>query len=152
LFRYNNFLAACLLVVLVTVVAAPRLARKFLVLPDRGVLLVGTLVFAVEALYASVYRALGHHVSTIWDSLGFAVFLLSFGYVALQMVLAGERRLLSIEKELAIAREIQTSILPSGSPATKNLRIMAAYRPMTDVAGDFYEFIPVDIVSTGLVS
>jgi hypothetical protein len=36
----------------------------------------------------------------------------SFGYVALQLVLTNERRLLSVENELAIAREIQTSILP----------------------------------------
>lgn len=45
LIRYNNLLAACLVAVLVTVVAVPRLARKFLDLPDRGVLLVGALVF-----------------------------------------------------------------------------------------------------------
>ena len=151
LFHYNNLLAACLLATLVTVVAVPRLAHMFLVLPDRGALLVGTLVFAVEALYTSVSRALGHRASTIWDSLGFAVFLFSFGYVALQMVFEGERRLLSIEKELAIAREIQTSILPSGSPETKNLRITAAYYPMTDVAGDFYEFIPVDQYRVGVL-
>ena len=29
-------------------------------------------------------------------------------------------------------------------PNINNLRISAAYRPMTAVAGDFYEFIPVD--------
>jgi len=144
LIPYNNLLAACLVAVLATVVAVPRLARKFLDLPDRGVLLVGTLVFSVEALYTSLSGSLGHHASTIWDTLGFAVFLFSFGYVALQLVFASERRLLSIEKELAIAREIQTSILPSGSPEIINLSITAAYRPMTAVAGDFYEFIPID--------
>jgi phosphoserine phosphatase RsbU/P len=52
--------------------------------------------------------------------------------------------LLSIENELAIAHEIQTSILPSGSPETENLSISVAYRPMTAVAGDFYDFLPVD--------
>ncbi len=50
----------------------------------------------------------------------------------------------SIESELAVAREIQASILPRESPKLKNLRVAAAYRPMTAVAGDFYEFIPVD--------
>lgn len=141
---YNNLLATCSLSVLVTVVAVPRLSRKFLVMPERGVLLVGTLVFAMEALYVNLSRPLGYQPSTMWDSLGFAVLLFSFGYVALQMVFASERRLLSIEDELAIAREIQTSILPSNSPELSNLRITAAYRPMTDVAGDFYDFIPVD--------
>jgi len=151
LMPYNNLLAACLLCVLVTVVTVPGLAHKLLVLPDRRVLLVGTLVFAVEALYTNVFGSFGRHTSTIWDSLGFAIFLYSFGYVALEMVFASERRLLSIEKELAIAREIQTSILPSGSPEIKNLRITAAYRPMTAVAGDFYEFIPIDQHRVGVL-
>jgi PAS domain S-box-containing protein len=54
------------------------------------------------------------------------------------------RRLLSIEKELEIAHEIQLSILPSNAPELESLRINAAYLPMTAVAGDYYEFIPVD--------
>ena len=45
-------------------------------------------------------------------------------------------------RSLAIAREIQASILPSDSPELKNLRVAAAYCPMTAVAGNFYEFIP----------
>jgi len=49
-----------------------------------------------------------------------------------------------VENELAIARDIQTSILPSGVPELNHARISAAYRPMTEVGGDFYEFIPVD--------
>jgi hypothetical protein len=63
-------------------------------------------------------------------------------YAAMKIVSANERRLLSIENELAIAREIQTSILPSASPELSHLRIAAAYRPMTAVAGDFYVTIP----------
>ena len=73
-----------------------------------------------------------------------AVLLFSFGYVALQTVLASERRLLAIKSELAIAREIQASILPSVVPETSRLRVAAAYHPMTAVAGDFYDFVPVD--------
>jgi len=107
---------------------------------------VGTLVSAVEALYTNVSRPLRYQyqLSPIWDSLGFAALLLSFGYVALQIVFVSERRLQSIEDELAIAREIQKSILPRGSPEISNLHITAAYRPMAAVAGDFYDFIPVD--------
>ena len=66
-----------------------------------------------------------------------AVLLFSFGYVALQTVLASERRLLAIKGELAIAREIQASILPSVVPETSRLRVAAAYHPMTAVAGEF---------------
>jgi sigma-B regulation protein RsbU (phosphoserine phosphatase) len=146
LMPYNHLLAACSLLVLVTVVAVPRLSRKFLVLPSETnrLLAAGTLAFAMEALYVNLARPLGYQTPHILDMLGFAVLLFSFGYVALQIVFASERRLLSIENELAIAREIQTSILPRSSPQLKNLRITAAYRPMTAVAGDFYDFILVD--------
>ena len=112
---------------------------------------VGTLSFAIEALYVNLSRPLGYRTPHILDSLGFAVLLFSLGYVAVQSVFASERRLLSIENELAIAREIQTSILPSSSPGLKNLRITAAYRPMTAVAGDFYDFIPIDQNRVGLL-
>ena len=146
LIAYNNLLAAAALLVLVIIVSVPALSRKFLVLPSRAVMIVGTLVFAAEALYFSLSRLLHYHTPTtrLTGSLGLAVLLFSFGYVAVQIVLASERRLLSIENELAIAHEIQTSILPGGSPRIKNLRVAAAYCPMTEVAGDFYEFIPVD--------
>jgi len=59
--------------------------------------------------------------------------------------------LLSVENELAIAREIQTSILPSDVPEINNLSFTAAYRPMTAVAGDFYDFIPVDQKRVGFL-
>lgn len=151
LMLYNNLLAVCSLLVLVTVVVVPRLARKYLVLPDRGVLLVGMLVFAIQAVYTNLGRPLGYQTSGIWGSLGFVILLFCLGYVALQIISGNERRLLSIENELAIAREIQRSILPSSNPALKDLQITAAYRPMTAVAGDFYEFIPVDQHRVGIL-
>ena len=151
LISYNELLATCLLLVLLPVVAVPRLSRKFLVLPNRGVLAAGTLAFAAEALYVNLARPLGHQPPQILDWLGFGALLFSLGYAALQMVFASERRLLSIEGELAIAREIQTSILPGSSPEFKDLHITAAYRPMTAVAGDFYEFVPVDENRVGVL-
>jgi len=144
LIRVNNLLAACSLIVLVTVVAVPRLSREYLVLPDRGVLAVGTLVFAIEALCSDLSRPLGFETPRILDHLGFAILLFSFGYAALRMVFANERRLLTIESELAVAHEIQASILPNSLPDLSHVRVSAAYRPMTAVAGDFYESLPVD--------
>ena len=147
----NNLLEVCLLLVLMIVVAVPRLSRKYFVLPDRGVLATGMFVFTIEALYANLSRNLGFETLPILDHLGFAILLFSFGYVALQLVFTNERRLLSVEKELAIAREIQISILPSCVPEIDHLSISAAYRPMTAVAGDFYEFIPVDQKRVGIL-
>ncbi|MGA7411500.1 MAG: SpoIIE family protein phosphatase [Bryobacteraceae bacterium] len=53
-------------------------------------------------------------------------------------------QLLAIQKELALAREIQLSIVPKQIPRIQGLDIAARYSPMTSVAGDFYDFIPVD--------
>ena len=90
-----------------TVVAVPKLWRKYFVMPNRGVLLAGTLVFSAYGLFVNLARPFGYRSSFILDSLGFAALLFSFGYAAVQTIFANERRLLSIEKELAIAREIQ---------------------------------------------
>lgn len=141
----NALLAALGLLTLVTAVALPeRLARRYIALPHRGVLAAGTLAFAIEALYTNLARSLGYPSSRLLDSLGFGVLLFSFGYVALRMVIDRERRLLSIENELAVARRLQLSILPTAMPDLAGVRVAAAYEPMTAVAGDFYEFLPAD--------
>ncbi len=151
LLPYNELLVTCLLFVLVTVLAVPGLSRRFLAMPDRGVLLAGTLVFGIQALFVNLLRPVGYRSTFVLDSLAFAVFLFSFGYVAVRIVFSNERRLQAIENELSIAREIQNSIIPGKSPELSNLHIAAAYRPMTYVAGDFYDFIPVDRSRVGFL-
>jgi sigma-B regulation protein RsbU (phosphoserine phosphatase) len=141
---YDQLFRAGMFVVLTTVVAVPELSSKYLVLPDRGVLAAGMLVFTVEALFNNLSHVIGYGTPRALDDLGFAFLLISFAYVALQLVLANERRLFAVERELSVAREIQRSILPSSVPELERLRISAVYRPMTDVAGDFYDFIAVD--------
>jgi phosphoserine phosphatase RsbU/P len=141
---HHRLVSDCGLLVLITVVTVKKLSDKFLVLFNRRVLAAGTLVFAIEALWSNVLRPRHHQQSGLSDHLAFAVFLLSFGYVAVEIILASERRLLAIEDELKVARELQFSILPAAVPEVRSLRIAVAYRPMAAVAGDFYEFIPVD--------
>jgi sigma-B regulation protein RsbU (phosphoserine phosphatase) len=148
---YNNLLAAVALLVLVVVVSVPQLSRKFLVLPNRAVVVAGTLIFALQGMYYNLARALHYRTTQVPVSLAFSALLFSFGYVAVRILLANERCLTSIEKELAVAREIQASILPSGNPELKNLRVSAAYCPMEAVAGDFYEFLAVDENRTGIL-
>ncbi len=148
---YNNLLATGILLILVIVVAVPRLSARYLALQDRRVLAVGTLVFTVEALFVNVVRPLGLRTPRLLDHLGFAALLFSFGYVALQLAFTNERRLLAVENELDIARQMQLAILPSGVPHVRHLRMSAAYRPMTAVAGDFYEFVPIDEMRVGIL-
>ncbi len=147
---YNILVTVCGLLIFVAVVAVKQLSDKFLILLNRRVLEVGTLVFLIEALWVNLSRPY-YQTPRVLDHLAFAVFLLSFGYVAVQIAFANERRLLSIENELEVARQLQFAILPTTIPYARNLRIAVAYRPMTAVAGDFYEFIPVDQNQVGFL-
>jgi phosphoserine phosphatase RsbU/P len=151
LLPYVHFIAAVALIIFVVILAAPGLSRKYLILPNRAVMVVGTLVFATDALYFNVARLFNYPAHRITGSLGLAALLFSFGYVGVQIALTGERRLHSIESELVIAQEIQASILPGKNPEVKNLLVAAAYHPMAAVAGDFYDFLTVDENRTGFL-
>jgi phosphoserine phosphatase RsbU/P len=76
--------------------------------------------------------------------------------VQTHLVLRGIReqlaqQLLTIQKELETARQIQLSILPSEIPKIESLDIAARYIPMTSVAGDFYDFIVLDERHIGIL-
>jgi phosphoserine phosphatase RsbU/P len=147
---YNHLLAVLAMLVLLPVVLVPRLS-KFLVIPNHRVLTVATLIFASEVLYTNLASVLQYRVLPVVASLGFGALLFSLGYVALEIISTNERRLLSIEAELETARQIQSSILPATVPEMENLRIAASYHPMTAVAGDFYQFIPIDKNHLGIL-
>jgi sigma-B regulation protein RsbU (phosphoserine phosphatase) len=147
----NNLLAAVGAVVLLVVFTVPSLSRKYLVVKDHRVVLIGAIIFGAEALSINILHPLGYQTDAIWDDLGFFIFIGSLGYVAMEQVYTSERRLSSIENELAIARQLQFSILPTTTPDTRNLRVAAVYEPMTAVAGDFYEFLPVDDFRAGFL-
>jgi len=147
---YNNLLAVLAMAVLLAAVLVPKFSR-FLVIPNHRVLATGTLIFALEVLYTNLGTVLRYRPLPLVDSLGFAVLLFSLGYVALEIVFTNERRLLSIETELEMARQIQSSILPAGVPELENLRVAASYHPMTSVAGDFYQFVRSDSNHMGIL-
>jgi hypothetical protein len=128
--RYNYLVTVCGLFVLLTVLAVKKLSDKYLVFLNRRVLAAGTLVFVCVALWVNLSRTLVETPRVV-NHLGFALFLLSLGYVGVQTVFASERRLLSIEKELEVARQLQFSILPTTIPEIQNIRIAVSYRPMT---------------------
>jgi sigma-B regulation protein RsbU (phosphoserine phosphatase) len=148
---YNQLLAAVGLAIMIVALSVPKLSQRYLVLGRHRVLTVGMLIFGAEALYANIARPLNYPVPSFITSLGFAVLLLSFGYTALEMIVSNERRLLSIDKELEIARQLQFSILPANVPQVPNLRIAASYLPMTAVAGDFYQFVRIDQRQVGFL-
>ncbi len=144
---YNNLLAVLGIAILLSPILIPRFS-KLLVIRNR-VVAAGAVIFALEVLYYNLETVLrgtrlSYRTLPLVDSLGFAILLFSLGYATLQILFTNERRLLSIETELETARQIQASILPAEVPEINGLRIAASYRPMTAVAGDFYQFVRPD--------
>jgi phosphoserine phosphatase RsbU/P len=85
------------------------------------------------------------------EPLGFTVAISCLGLLAAWRVLGDARRLVAIDRELDIARRIQSSILPRDMPRVPGLTVAARYRPMTAVAGDFYDFLAVDRERLGVL-
>ena len=76
--------------------------------------------------------------------IGFLLFLCILGWIAARRILDAQRRLSSIEQELETARSIQSSILPGTPPRVPGLDVAVRYVPAASVAGDFYDFLPMD--------
>ena len=56
--------------------------------------------------------------------------------------ISGEKE--KIESELAIAKNIQTSTLPTDFPKNECFGLVASMTPAREVGGDFYDFFPID--------
>jgi phosphoserine phosphatase RsbU/P len=104
-------------------------------------------IFVVHANLASLHLLPGRGV----EPLGFLAFVCSLGYLVAHRMFAKEESLFAIQKELHIAQQIQTSILPRGVPTLPGLEIAARYLPMTAVAGDFYDFLPIEANGLGIM-
>ncbi len=78
------------------------------------------------------------------EFIGFVTFLGCLGYVAAARTQGNEERLLSLNKEMEIAREIQTGLLPEKSLSVAGLTAASRYIPASSVAGDFYDFLQKD--------
>ena len=141
--RFSNVLVIALVLVVAVVIYVPSLSERF-GFPRHWVSQLGLLVTGLATLYTNLTGFLHLPEHGFLEPLAFAVFVFTLGYVLVERIVSDGRRLLSIESELAIARDLQSSTLPSGVPDITSLRISAAYLPATAVAGDFYEFIPVD--------
>jgi sigma-B regulation protein RsbU (phosphoserine phosphatase) len=56
-----------------------------------------------------------------------------------------------LERELQMARETQASLLPRETPQVPGWEFAARWQPARQVAGDYYDFIPLDDGKLGLV-
>jgi sigma-B regulation protein RsbU (phosphoserine phosphatase) len=67
--------------------------------------------------------------------------------VAREQLIEQER----LKKELQIARDIQTALLPTADPAVPGLAVASYYRAASEVGGDYYDFIDAGGGRLGLV-
>jgi phosphoserine phosphatase RsbU/P len=114
----------------------------------------GTLVFALSVLVVNVlsfYRLDLPPAFQHLEPLGFTCFLIGLGTVVAKRLFAQEEQFIEINKELEIARRIQTSILPDKAPSNRLVSLATRYLAMTAVAGDFYDFLIVDENRIGIL-
>ena len=131
----------------ITILVVQSMTRKQ---TDRDAIIVrrGVLVFAAFVLFDNITPIWGIFYDI--EPLGFAIFLATLGYVAAKRSLARDHQFSELQKELEIARRIQTSILPLPYPQSDHFQVAARYVPMTSVAGDFYDFLITDRQQAGL--
>ncbi len=118
--------------------------------PELKTLRVVLLIWGLFVIYNNL-RGWLPAGGTDFEFIGFAIFLCSLGYLVARRSLNTEEALLAIRKELEIARRIQTSILPERMPELPGIRVAAQYVPMSEVAGDFYDFLAVDDHRLGIL-
>jgi len=118
---------------------------------DSGLIIIrrGLMVFVAFAFVTNVLSILDRPFNV--EPVGFAFFLGTLGYVAAQRSFHRDRQLDEIQKELDIARRIQSAILPSSFPESAHFDVAAHYAPMTSVAGDFYDFLQAENDQAGIL-
>jgi sigma-B regulation protein RsbU (phosphoserine phosphatase) len=136
----NNILVLVLVPLMLPLLFVPFKA------PDRNikVLRIGFLVFVVFVIYTNLVSVRLVTGNSGLEFIGFVVFLGCLGYVAASRTQRNEERLLSLNKEMEIAREIQAGLLPEKNLSVAGLTAASRYIPASSVAGDFYDFLQKD--------
>ncbi len=105
--------------------------------PARRVLLLAALILLVFPSGGFSYHDAGHDLHIVEFDFQFFGGLLLFLLLMLEI---GDR--VVMKRDLQIAREIQTWLLPGAPPQIPGLSIAYATRPANTVAGDYYDVFP----------
>ena len=140
---WSFLLAIGSMLVLGPLAVFPRVFKKYFDVQSL-VLRVVMPAIAVLVLVVDVMLFFGHPPSRYIEPMGFAVWVFAIGYEAAKNTFDNEKRLFSLDGELEAARQIQSSLLPCRIPVVAHLRIAATYKPMSAVAGDYYQFLQTD--------
>lgn len=111
---------------------------------ERNGFFIGLIVFLLFVINANLTGL--DIVPWQWnkEEFGFIFLLVCLGYIAAYRFFENEKKLFTVEQEMATAREIQSRILPQKMPSIAGLDMVELYIPMSAVAGDFYDFIVED--------
>jgi phosphoserine phosphatase RsbU/P len=115
---------------------------------ELRVVLAGSVVFMLFALLNNAGALLNRDFD---ETPGFLVFVACLGYASVRIFTRGEQERVELAQELATARDIQRSILPTSMPAVAGLRFAARFEPATSVAGDLYDFVAADDLRVGVL-
>ena len=69
----------------------------------------------------------------------------------IQQALASRDRLVSLKQELAVAKNVQESVLPAVPPPSEYYDLYAQMTPAREIGGDFYDYFRLDEHRLGLV-
>ena len=105
--------------------------------PARRVLLLAALIMLVFPTSGFSYHDAENAVHVVELDLHFWGGLLLFGLLILEI---GDR--VVMKRDLQIAREIQTWLLPGAAPQIPGISVAYATRPANTVAGDYYDVFP----------
>ncbi len=62
-----------------------------------------------------------------------------------------EEEFLTIKEEIQVAKNIQNALLPPELPKISGLKIEVHYKPVEEIGGDLYDFIPVNSENWGVI-
>jgi serine phosphatase RsbU (regulator of sigma subunit) len=110
--------------------------------PELGILRAGYLVFMAVVLHDNLagLGLLPWRTGTP-DQFGVLVFVACLVHTVVSGTLRGQRQLQAIELEMATARRIQASLLPSSTPKLDGAAVAFRHVPAAAVAGDLFQFL-----------
>ena len=143
----NNWIVVLLLVAAIanTWVFQARLSPLF----KRPVIAAGATALMLFVTNENLHRPVAPAINL--EPVGVLVFIVCLGYGVVASVFGNEAELIAVQRELVMARQIQTALLPRGLPPVRGLDLAVRYLPMTAVAGDIYDFAVLGPARVGIL-
>ena len=122
-----------------------RLGRVF----KSPAIAMGATILALFVINENLRRPIVPDVNL--EPIGVLAFMVLLGYGVVASVIRNEAELVAVQRELETARQIQATLLPRELPQVAGLDLAARYIPMTAVAGDLYDVVPLGPSQLGIL-